>query len=257
MAAGACEWMVRSTPALSTTKQIATVLAGAAGPFWDWLLPEAYNMSLSLAPAHFAANLSAAGLGAPGEFAASVSVSLRVLRSGVGCVVLHAHGMRFDRASLQAAHGTPGPAGGEQLLCGSEAECSRVIVPVASRHQHSTLDQDLVAVDLGGVELPANSTAILRLQYAGSLATDGLGLHRSDPFVVCSGGGGGNSSTAAGSSSAAVLVDGGCRAAVLVATQLEPTGARRLLPCYDGPRFKAHFSLELEVGGPGSLGLFI
>lgn len=34
---------------------------------------------------------------------------------------------------------------------------------------------------------------------------------------------------------------------VLIAANLEPVGARTMLPCFDAPKFKANFSMNLQV----------
>ena len=132
-----------------------------------------------------------------------------------------------------------------QPLCGgsSAAACSSVAAPLpaGARPQGSTLDSDLVAIDLGGTVLQPGSLVALRFTYSGQLGS-GSGLYRSAPFADCttaSGGGDGSSGSPAATTS--------CSTAVLVATQLEPTYARALLPCWDGPGFKAAFSLTLRL----------
>lgn len=232
-------------------------------------MPTHYNLQLRLAPEHFAVNLSSPNLGAPSSFNATASATFTV-QQATGCVLLNARGMQFRRASLAAGGpGEPGtrtqqPAGAagtagtasEQVLCRSVQECSSVVAPVVGRPRHSTLDDDLVAVDLGGVLLQPGGTLVLQLEFSGTLGPEGSGLYRSHPFVVCSpapagggstGGSSSNSSTAGGASGSET--EEGCRASVLMVTQLEPLGARQLLPCYDAPRFKASFQVTLEVGG--------
>lgn len=262
-------------------------VAAIAGPFYDYAIPTFYNLSLSLPPPLFAVDLAAPGLGSPGGFNASVAIRFDVLRPA-RCLLLHAAGMRFAAASLEVATGpsaaaaaTPAAApaavgsggAGERVLCSSPEACVSIIVPVAGRSQQSTLDQDLVAVDLGGsTVLQPGSTAVLRLAYTGTLGDgEGAGLYRSDPFVAPAAGpagSGGNgaaicsSDSSSGSGSGTGAAAGGrgaaggsggsggsARATVLLVTQLEPTYARRLLPCYDAPRFKAQFQLGLEVRG--------
>lgn len=103
------------------------------------------------------------------------------------------------------------------------------IIPSDMRPTSSSLDTDLIAIKLPEV-LPANSTAYLTLYYAvGTASTTGedsvlSGLIRSGPFVNSTG-----------------------QPAVLMATRLEPTGARRLFPCYDAPKYRAIYTVDVTA----------
>jgi aminopeptidase N len=195
------------------------------GAFWDSLRPESYAIRVQLLPEHFAYNLSDPATYAD-TFQATTAISFNVSKA-VNCVVLHASNLTFTAIDLQLA-----PTGEQQNVCQGEGACAGVVDPVISRNVETTFDNDLVVVRLGNTSLEAGSSPVITFTYTGVLGADtsALGLHRSAPFAVCN-----DSAT-------------DCVSNVLVATQLEPSGARRFFPSYDGPSYKAVFQMTVEVG---------
>jgi hypothetical protein len=178
---------------------------------------------LTLVPDHFAYDDDAPGGAAP-AFSAAATLTLAAAQAS-GCVVVNALDLDFTSIVVQPEGGAPA------VLCASADACAVAAKPFArAEAANSSAYQDLVALDLGGVVLAAGSTALLTFNYTGGVGAtpSALGLHRSSPFSACEGG-------------------AACVARVLVATQLERTGARRVLPSHDAPARKAVFDVTVRV----------
>ncbi len=167
----------------------------------------------------------------PLTFDASLDITFNVT-APTSCVVLNARDLNFTSVAVGGA-----------AVCSSAAACisdgDAVSAPFA-RFQAvqgssgaqlvSTGDEDLVAIDLGAAQLTPQS-GTLSLRYTGLLGRivggGETGLLRSRSFVPL----GGNASE------------------VLVATQGAQNGGRKILPCYDQPRFKAVFEVAVQASG--------
>lgn len=230
----------------------------AASSFLSEYTPDVYHLHIHLPSSLFHVNLSLGDHGAPRYFNASAAVQLTVTQSA-RCVLLNAQDMLFWHASLAVVPNTTSQQGqhgqrqqgdeGNQFaagrnsmttLCDTQEECMSVVMAAQIDSPTSTVEKDLVAVDLGGTTIQPGSTAVLFLRYTATLGTDSSGLYRSDPFIACP-------AKQQGSSRHGSEGQQDCPATVLLVTQLEPLGGRRLLPCLDGPRFKAHFRVSMQV----------
>lgn len=239
-----------AAPAPSGTDGAADCATLQAGAYWDYLVPDAYNLTLELSdPSLYLYTTSP-----PTTFNASASMALNVSRP-TSCVVLQAAGMDFSSVSLvlpdpiSTSGGSSGGGAGRRLaqaaesaapaqqqLCGggSAPACGGGVVAVVqpgARPVNSSQDQDLITIDLGGTTLQPGTRAVLTMAYSGTLGSpagtaNASGLHRSGPFASCA--------------------DTSCTASVLMLTQMEPYSARTVLPCYDAPRFRASFGVTVH-----------
>ncbi|KAL4439398.1 hypothetical protein ABPG77_008727 [Micractinium sp. CCAP 211/92] len=195
----------------------------AQGNYWETLAPTTYSLNLTLTGDMFKPSTG------PLTFDASLDITFNVT-APTSCVVLNARDLNFTSVAVGGA-----------AVCSSAAACisdgDAVSAPFA-RFQAvqgssgaqlvSTGDEDLVAIDLGAAQLTPQS-GTLSLRYTGLLGRivggGETGLLRSRSFVPL----GGNASE------------------VLVATQGAQNGGRKILPCYDQPRFKAVFEVAVQV----------
>ena len=109
--------------------------------------------------------------------------------------------------------------------------CDAVTTSFVPSSITSSAQQDLVAIDLSlaDVTLDANTQAVITFNYTGTVGANPSvkGLHRSAPFTTCEG--------------------NDCQAKVLIASQLERTGARNVFPSYDVPAAKAKFEITVKA----------
>lgn len=121
-------------------------------------------------------------------------------------------------------------------VCTTVETCDEIISSFTPSVISSSAQQDLIAIDLSSadVTLDADSIAIISFNYTGLVGANpsSKGLHRSAPFTTCD-------PTVAGDTS--------CQAKVLLATQLERTGARNLFPSNDVPSAKAQFDITVTA----------
>lgn len=175
--------------------------------------------------------------GSPLPFDASLDITFNVT-APTSCVVLNARGLNFSSVAV-----------GATAVCSSAEACigdgDAVSAPFV-RYQAvqgsdgprlvSTGDEDLVALDLGTAQLTGESN-VLSLRFTGLLGSivggGETGLLRSRSFVPL----------------------GGKASQVLVATQGAQNGGRRILPCYDQPRFKAVFKVSVQASAAVAAGV--
>jgi len=199
----------------------------AKSSYWDYVEPTRYNLSFKLQPGLFVPSSSP-----PPYFNATAVLRLSI-KQATPCILLQAaNNLRFSSISITARSDLP-----VTILCSATEEspmdCNSFVntIPSNMRPPSSSLDTDLIAIKLPEV-LPANSTAYLTFNYAvgtASTSTTGAasvvsGLIPSGPFVNSTG-----------------------QPAILMATRLEPTGARRLFPCYDAPKYRAIYTVDVTA----------
>jgi aminopeptidase N len=179
-------------------------------------MPTEYNVTLYLTEELTAYNPADIE---PSRFSAEASVTFKVLRPTT-CVVMHAKGLEFSAVSIEGPH-HPGP------VCEDAVACADRIAAVEDRPLLSSLDLDLMTFNLGeDHEFFPGELAVVKFTYTAEL---GVGLRRSAPFAVCGDDG------------------GSCVPQVLVTAQLEQLGARRVLPVYDAPRFRAKYVVAVQA----------
>ncbi|KAL4518255.1 hypothetical protein Ndes2437A_g04548 [Nannochloris sp. 'desiccata'] len=199
----------------------------AQGNFWEYLVPDLYEINVDLQPELFKLmkfdmlTVPAADPVFNGRSAITFNVS-----QSTSCLVLHANNLTFSEISV-ATEGDEGPTS----ICSTTEDCNNVITRVMKEPIRGSEDIDLVAIDLNsaGIILEERTKPKVDFKYSGvvGIAPNVTGLHCSAPISHCT--------------------DAGCTAKTLVGTQLERTGARRLFPCYDMPAIKARFITKVTA----------
>jgi aminopeptidase N len=184
------------------------------------LAPKEYNISLTLGLELFVSGSERAD-----QFSAAAALSFDVVQP-TNCIVLHSRDLVFEDITLTTGDG-------EVIrICSGGDECkSTVIQTELANPPANSFDADLIVLDLQNTTLEPGSVPIISFAYKGTVGVDprALGIHRSLPYAVC---------TSKGTD---------CEERYLVSSQLEPTGARRVFPSYDGPAHKAVFNIQLTA----------
>ncbi len=159
-------------------------------------------------------------------FNGTTAISFNVAQS-TSCLVLHANNLTFSEVSV-TLEGAEGPT----AICSTVDECSNAITSVVKEPVLGSDDIDLIAIDLSpaGVVLDELTKPKFNFKYEGvvGFSPNVTGLHRSAPVPYCE-------------------ENQLCTGKVVLATQLERTGARRFFPCYDMPAIKARFVTKVTA----------
>lgn len=200
----------------------------ALSKFWDVLYPTNYAINIYLDSDQFQYDPAIVNGGMPTTFPASTTITLNVNQSTT-CIILHSDNLTYSQVSVQESSDSS-----PVEICNDITSCSTVIQPITrSSPPNSTLDSNLIAINLGNATLQPGIPAIVSFNYTGSMGANpsSLGLHHSSPFTVC---------TDQNDLST-------CTGKVLVSSQLERVGARKVFPSYDMPSSKATFDISLTV----------
>lgn len=214
----------------SSSATTANLTAGCKqveeGNLREYFAPDLYKVTIGLEPEHFAADINGTGT-APPAFAGTAAITFNVTQSTT-CLVLHAGNLTFSGITIKE-NGKDAAT-----VCTNVETCDEIISSFTPAVISSSAQQDLIAIDLStaDVTLDDDSIAIISFNYTGLVGANPStkGLHRSAPFTTCD---------------PNVAGDNNCEAKVLLATQLERTGARNLFPSYDIPSAKAEFDITV------------
>ena len=193
-----------------------------------FIVPEGYSVLVSLTDA----GLFDAETRPPYRFRGNSSVTFTVSNS-TQCIGIHSHELRFSSIGLYSGSDVQD---GEVLCHPAQTQCPGHIVAgfLPGGRARTSEEEDVMLIHRNGKYFEKGTRYTLQFEYSGNIGESPsvVGLHRSAPFAVC-----GNDT----------LGKQSCAHRVLLTSQLERLGARRVFPAVDVPWAKATFDVHVEV----------